>query len=115
MYACNGILFNHESPRRVETFVTHKITRSFANITHGLEECLYMGNINTQRGWGHTKDYVRMQWLMMQQDQAEDFVIATEVQNTVPQFIQRSAQELGVSLGFEGEGIHEVAVVENRW
>ena len=112
MYACNGNLFNHESPRRGETFVTRKITRGLANIAQGLEECLYMGNIDALRDWGHSKDYVRVQWLMMQQDQPEDFVIATGVQYTVRQFIQWSAQELGVSLRFEGEGIHEVAVVD---
>ncbi len=112
MYACNGILFNHESPRRGETFVTRKITRGLANISQGLEECLYMGNIDALRDWGHAKDYVRMQWLMMQQEQPEDFVIATGVQYTVRQFIQWSAQELGISLRFEGEGINEVAVVD---
>jgi GDPmannose 4,6-dehydratase len=112
MYACNGILFNHESKRRGETFVTRKVTRGLANIAQGLEKCLYMGNIDALRDWGHAKDYVRMQWLMMQQEQPEDFVIATGVQYTVRQFIQWSAQELGVSLRFEGEGINEVAVVD---
>jgi GDPmannose 4,6-dehydratase len=112
MYACNGILFNHESPRRGETFVTRKITRGLANISQGLEKCLYMGNIDTLRDWGHAKDYVRMQWLMLQQDTAEDFVIATGVQYTVRQFIQWSAEELGITLRFEGEGNNEKAIVK---
>jgi GDPmannose 4,6-dehydratase len=111
MYACNGILFNHESPRRGETFVTRKITRGLSNIALGLEQCLYMGNMDALRDWGHAKDYVRMQWLMLQQDQAEDFVIATGVQYSVRQFIQWSAKELGVTLRFEGEGVHEVGIV----
>jgi GDPmannose 4,6-dehydratase len=113
MYACNGILFNHESPRRGETFVTRKITRGLANIAQGLEECLYMGNLDALRDWGHAKDYVRMQWMMLQQAQPEDFVIATGVQYSVRQFIQWSAEELGVSLRFEGHGVEEVAIVEN--
>jgi GDPmannose 4,6-dehydratase len=113
MYACNGILFNHESPRRGETFVTRKITRGLANIAQGLEECLYMGNLDALRDWGHAKDYVRMQWMMLQQDQAEDFVIATGVQYSVRQFIQWSAQELGITLRFEGQGVDEVAIVES--
>jgi GDPmannose 4,6-dehydratase len=112
IYACNGILFNHESPRRGETFVTRKITRGLANISQGMEDCLYMGNIDALRDWGHAKDYVRMQWMMLQQDQPEDFVIATGVQYSVRQFIQWSAQELGISLRFEGEGINEFATVE---
>lgn len=112
MYACNGILFNHESPRRGETFVTRKITRGLANIAQGLESCLYMGNLDSLRDWGHAKDYVRMQWLMLQQNQPEDFVIATGVQYSVRQFINWSAQELGLSLRFEGEGINEVAIVD---
>ncbi|GAA6160048.1 GDP-mannose 4,6-dehydratase [Ruegeria sp. HU-ET01832] len=112
MYACNGILFNHESPRRGETFVTRKITRGLANIAQGLEECLYMGNIDSLRDWGHAKDYVRMQWLMLQQDAPEDFVIATGVQYSVRQFIEWSAAELGVSLEFSGEGVQEVATVK---
>ena len=112
MYACNGILFNHESPRRGETFVTRKITRGLANMAQGLEDCLYMGNLDALRDWGHAKDYVRMQWLMLQQDQAEDFVIATGQQFSVRQFIQWSAQALGITLQFEGQGIHEIAVVE---
>ncbi len=111
MYACNGILFNHESPRRGETFVTRKITRGLANIAQGLEQCLYMGNLDALRDWGHAKDYVRMQWLMLQQPQAEDFVIATGVQYSVRQFIQWSAEELGVTLKFEGKGVDETATV----
>lgn len=111
MYACNGILFNHESPRRGETFVTRKITRGLANIAQGLEKCLFMGNLNALRDWGHAKDYVRMQWMMLQQDTPEDFVIATGVQYSVRQFIEWSAAELGVSLCFKGEGVDEVAVV----
>jgi GDPmannose 4,6-dehydratase len=111
MYACNGILFNHESPRRGETFVTRKITRGLANIAQGLEQCLYMGNLDALRDWGHAKDYVRMQWMMLQQSQADDFVIATGVQYSVRQFIQWSAEELGVTLKFEGEGVNETATV----
>ena len=111
MYACNGILFNHESPRRGETFVTRKITRGLANIAQGLEQCLYMGNLDALRDWGHAKDYVRMQWMMLQQGQAEDFVIATGVQYSVRQFIQWSAEELGVTLKFEGQGVNETATV----
>lgn len=111
MYACNGILFNHESPRRGETFVTRKITRGLANIAQGLEKCLYMGNLNALRDWGHAKDYVRMQWMMLQQDTAEDFVIATGVQYSVRDFIRWSAAELGIELRFEGEGVEERAVV----
>lgn len=111
MYACNGILFNHESPRRGETFVTRKITRGLANIAVGLEKCLYMGNINSLRDWGHAKDYVRMQWMMLQQEQPDDFVIATGVQYSVRQFIIWSASELGITLEFSGEGVHEVARV----
>jgi len=112
MYACNGILFNHESPRRGETFVTRKITRGLANIAQGLEKCLYMGNLNALRDWGHAKDYVRMQWLMLQQEKPEDFVIATGVQFSVRQFIEWSAKELGVTLRFENEGVNEIGVVE---
>ncbi len=111
MYACNGILFNHESPRRGETFVTRKITRGLANIAQGLEQCLYMGNLDALRDWGHAKDYVRMQWMMLQQPQADDFVIATGVQNSVRQFIQWSAEELGITLNFEGKGVDETATV----
>ena len=112
LYACNGILFNHESPRRGETFVTRKITRGLANIAQGLEECLYMGNIDALRDWGHAKDYVRMQWMMLQQDAPDDFVIATGVQYSVREFIQWSAEELGLVLRFEGKGVDEYAVVE---
>jgi len=112
MYACNGILFNHESPRRGETFVTRKITRGLANIAQGLEDCLYLGNLDALRDWGHAKDYVRMQWMMLQQDQPEDFVIATGVQYSVRQFIDWSAQELGVTLRFEGRGVEEIGIVE---
>ncbi len=111
MYACNGILFNHESPRRGETFVTRKITRGLANIAQGLEQCLYMGNLDALRDWGHAKDYVRMQWMMLQQPQAEDFVIATGVQYSVRQFITWSAEELGITLKFEGKGVEETATV----
>ncbi len=108
IYACNGILFNHESPRRGETFVTRKITRGLANISQGLESCLYMGNIDAQRDWGHAKDYVRMQWLMLQQDHAEDFVIATGVQYTVRQFIEKTAAAMNMPMRWEGAGIDEV-------
>lgn len=107
MYACNGILFNHESPRRGETFVTRKISRGLANISQGLEDCLYMGNIDALRDWGHAKDYVRMQWMMLQQDQPEDFVIATGVQYSVREFIEWTATELGMQLHWEGEGVNE--------
>ena len=112
MYACNGILFNHESPRRGETFVTRKITRSLCNIALGLEPCLYMGNIDALRDWGHAKDYVRMQWMMLQQDTADDFVIATGKQYSVRQFIEWSAAELGMTLRFEGTGLDEVGIVD---
>lgn len=112
MYACNGILFNHESPRRGETFVTRKITRGLANIAQGLETCLFMGNLDALRDWGHAKDYVRMQWLMLQQDKPEDFVIATGIQQSVRDFIRWSAEELGVFLRFEGNDAQERAVVE---
>ena len=108
IYACNGILFNHESPRRGETFVTRKITRGLANISQGLEECLFMGNIDALRDWGHAKDYVRMQWLMLQQDKPEDFVIATGVQYSVRQFIEKAAAVLGMPILWEGEGVNEV-------
>ena len=113
MYACNGVLFNHESPRRGETFVTRKITRGLANIAQGSEECLYMGNLDALRDWGHAKDYVRMQWMMLQQDNPDDFVIATGVQYSVRNFIRWSAAELGVTLRFEGQGHEEVAIVES--
>ena len=111
MYACNGILFNHESPRRGETFVTRKITRGLSNIAQGLESCLYLGNMDALRDWGHAKDYVRMQWMMLQQDNPEDFVIATGVQYSVRQFIQWSAAELGIELDFRGSGESEEGVV----
>jgi GDPmannose 4,6-dehydratase len=111
MYACNGILFNHESPRRGETFVTRKITRGLANIAQGLESCIYMGNLDAMRDWGHAKDYVRMQWMMLQQETPDDFVIATGVQYSVRQFIEWSAAELGVTLKFEGNGVDETATV----
>jgi len=111
MYACNGILFNHESPRRGETFVTRKITRGLTNIAQGIESCLYMGNMDALRDWGHAKDYVRMQWMMLQQEQPEDFVIATGVQYSVREFIIKSAQQLGITLQFNGQGVEEKAVV----
>ena len=113
MYACNGILFNHESPRRGETFVTRKITRGLANISQGLEKCLYMGNLNALRDWGHTKDYVQMQWLMLQQEKPEDFVIATGKQYSVRRFIDWSAKELGITLRFEGKGLDEIGIVQD--
>ncbi len=112
IYACNGILFNHESPRRGETFVTRKITKGLANISQGLEKCLYMGNLDSLRDWGHAKDYVRMQWMMLQQDEAKDFVIATGVQHSVRDFINWAASNLGITLRFEGNGVEEFAVVE---
>ena len=111
MYACNGILFNHESPRRGETFVTRKITRGLANIAQGLDLCLYMGNLNTLRDWGHAKDYVRAMWAALQQDQPEDFVVATGVQHSVRDFLMWSAAELGITLRFEGTGVDERGVV----
>ena len=112
LYACNGILFNHESPRRGETFVTRKISRALCNIAQGLENCLYMGNINSLRDWGHAKDFVRMQWMMLQQEKPEDFVIATGIQYSVRDFIKWSAAALGLSLKFEGSGINEIAIVD---
>lgn len=112
MYACNGILFNHESPRRGETFVTRKITRGLCNIAQGLESCLYMGNIDALRDWGHAKDYVRMQWLMLQQEKPDDFVIATGIQYSVRQFIEMAAQQLGFTVAWQGQGLDEVGVVE---
>ena len=111
MYACNGILFNHESPRRGETFVTRKITRAIANIAQGLEKCLYLGNIDSLRDWGHAKDYVRMQWMMLQQEQADDFVIATGKQISVREFVRMSALEAGIELAFSGEGVNEIGTV----
>ena len=114
IYACNGILFNHESPRRGETFVTRKITRGLANISQGLEDCLFMGNMDALRDWGHAKDYVRMQWLMLQQETPEDFVIATGVQYSVRQFIEKTAAALGMQLQWEGTGVDEVGYWINR-
>ena len=111
MYACNGVLFNHESPRRGETFVTRKITRGMANIAQGLEKCLYMGNIDSLRDWGHAKDYVRMQWMMLQQETPADYVIATGKQYSVRDFINWSASYLGITLEFQGAGVEEVGVV----
>jgi GDPmannose 4,6-dehydratase len=111
LYACNGILFNHESPIRGETFVTRKITRAMSRIALGLQDCLYLGNLSALRDWGHARDYVQMQWLMLQQEQAEDFVIATGVQCSVRQFVELSARELGISVEFKGEGVDETGVV----
>jgi GDPmannose 4,6-dehydratase len=112
IYACNGILFNHESPVRGETFVTRKVTRAVARIALGLQDCLYLGNLSALRDWGHARDYIEMQWLMLQQKEAEDFVIATGVQYSVRQFVQFAAEELGIKVRFEGEGEHEIGVVE---
>ena len=111
LYACNGILFNHESPVRGETFVTRKITRALARIALGLQDCLYLGNLSALRDWGHAKDYVEMQWLMLQQDQPEDFVIATGVQVSVRRFVEMAAAELGITLAFSGEGEQEIGTV----
>ena len=111
MYACNGILFNHESPRRGETFVTRKVTRGLCNIATGIDTCLYMGNMDSLRDWGHAKDYVEMQWLMLQQDEADDFVIATGLQYSVRQFIEMTAEELGIVLEWQGAGEDEQGVV----
>ncbi|MGG6137204.1 GDP-mannose 4,6-dehydratase [Pantoea allii] len=113
MYACNGILFNHESPRRGETFVTRKITRTLANIAQGLEKQLELGNMDSLRDWGHAKDYVRMQWMMLQQNQADDFVIATGKQISVREFVRMSARELGIELAFTGTGVDEIATVKS--
>jgi GDPmannose 4,6-dehydratase len=112
MYACNGILFNHESPVRGETFVTRKITRAIARIAVGLQDDLYLGNLSALRDWGHARDYVEMQWMMLQQEYADDFVIATGVQYSVRDFVQQAAAELGVHVRFEGEGVDEVGVVD---
>ncbi|MBO5490236.1 MAG: GDP-mannose 4,6-dehydratase, partial [Desulfovibrio sp.] len=111
MYACNGILFNHESPIRGETFVTRKITRALARITLGLQDCLWLGNLNAKRDWGHARDYVRMQWLMLQQEQPEDFVIATGRQFSVRDFVNAAAAELGLTLDWQGEGVEEIGSV----
>jgi GDPmannose 4,6-dehydratase len=113
MFACNGLLFNHESPRRGETFVTRKITRGLCNVSQGLEDCVYLGNLDALRDWGHARDYVRMQWLMLQQEEPRDFVIATGQQHSVRQFILWAADELGVTLRFEGAGLEEVGIVDN--
>ncbi len=113
MYACNGILFNHESPRRGETFVSRKITRALANIAQGLESCLYLGNMDALRDWGHAHDYVRMQWLMLQQEEAEDFVIASGKQYSVREFVRLAAQELGIEIEFEGKGLDEKGIVSS--
>jgi len=113
LYACNGVLFNHESPRRGETFVTRKITRGLSNIAQGLETCLFMGNMDALRDWGHAKDYVEMQWMMLQQDTPQDFVIATGKQYSVREFVTWSARHLGITLRFEGEGVDEVGIVES--
>jgi GDPmannose 4,6-dehydratase len=112
LYACNGILFNHESPIRGETFVTRKITRALARIALGLQDCLYLGNLSALRDWGHAKDYVEMQWLMLQQEQPEDFVIATGVQYSVRQFVDMAARQLGITLAFHGEGQNEIGTVD---
>ncbi len=111
LYACNGILFNHESPRRGETFVTRKITRGLANIAQGLERCLFLGNLSALRDWGHARDYVRMQWMMLQQDQPDDFVIATGRQMSVREFVRMAAREAGMELAFSGSGVDETATV----
>ncbi|AKC87226.1 GDP-mannose 4,6-dehydratase [Pseudoxanthomonas suwonensis] len=111
MYACNGILFNHESPLRGETFVTRKITRALARIHLGLQKCLFLGNVNALRDWGHARDYVEMQWLMLQQDVAEDFVIATGKQHSVKEFVEKAAVELGFSIEWKGQGVDEVGIV----
>ncbi len=113
LYACNGILFNHESPRRGETFVTRKITRALARIKLGLQECLYLGNMNALRDWGHAKDFVEMQWLMLQQDEPDDFVIATGVQYSVRDFVNAAAKEIGIEISWKGEGVDEVGVDQN--
>jgi len=113
MYACNGILFNHESPLRGETFVTRKITRALARIKLGLQDRLYLGNLDSLRDWGHAKDYVEMQWLMLQQEQAEDFVIATGEQHSVREFVSVAAEELGIKISWSGVGVNEVGVDQN--
>ncbi len=113
MFACNGILFNHESPIRGETFVTRKITRAMARISLGLQDCLYLGNMNSLRDWGHARDYVEAQWLMLQQDEPEDFVIATGKQYSVRAFVNAAANELGITLRWQGEGVDEVGIVED--
>jgi GDPmannose 4,6-dehydratase len=112
LYACNGILFNHESPRRGETFLTRKVTRGLSNVVLGLESCLYVGNLNARRDWGHARDYVEMQWLMLQQDKPEDFVIATGRQESVRNFINLAASRLGITLAWQGDGVDEVGIIE---
>jgi GDPmannose 4,6-dehydratase len=111
IFACNGILFNHESPRRGETFVTRKITRGLSNIALGLENCLYLGNLSSLRDWGHAKDYVKMQWMMLQKENPKDYVIATGKQHSVREFIMWSANALGIELEFVGKGIEEFGIV----
>jgi GDPmannose 4,6-dehydratase len=111
IFACNGILFNHESPLRGETFVTRKITRALARIALGLQDCLYLGNMNALRDWGHARDYIEMQWLMLQQQQPDDYVIATGQQHSVREFIEAAAEELGIKIGWKGEGVNEIGVV----
>jgi GDPmannose 4,6-dehydratase len=113
MYACNGILFNHESERRGETFVTRKITRGLADIAQGLNTCLYLGNMDALRDWGHAKDYIRMQWLMLQQDEPEDYVIATGKQYSVREFVEQSARRLGITMRWEGQGVDEIGIVDS--
>ncbi len=113
MYACNGILFNHESPRRGETFVTRKVTRGLANIACGIQDCLYMGNLDALRDWGHAKDYVKMQWMMLQQDKPEDFVIATGNQYSVRQFIKWAGEEIGLTIKFQGKDLEEYGIIES--
>jgi GDPmannose 4,6-dehydratase len=113
IYGCNGILFNHESPIRGETFVTRKITRALARIKLGIQDCLYLGNLNARRDWGHAKDYIEMQWLMLQQDKPDDFVIATGEQHTVRDFVQAAAVEIGLRIGFDGNGVDEKGYDQN--
>jgi GDPmannose 4,6-dehydratase len=113
MYACNGILFNHESPRRGETFVTRKITRALARIKLNLQDCLYLGNMDSLRDWGHARDYVEMQWLMLQQEEADDFVIATGIQFSVRDFVNIAAKELDINITWHGEGVDEIGVDDN--
>jgi len=113
LFACNGILFNHESPVRGETFVTRKITRALARIVLGLKECTYLGNLNAKRDWGHARDYIEMQWLMLQQEKPDDFVIASGVQHSVREFVERAAGELGIIMRWEGEGVDEIGIVDS--
>ena len=112
LYACNGILFNHESPRRGETFVTRKITRGLARIAMGLEKCLYLGNLDAKRDWGHARDFVEVQWLILQQEEPDDYVIATNQQHSVREFVDLAAQKLGISLVWQGDGVDEIGVVD---